>query len=104
VADALRRSAVETFMDHVVLHERVGELEAITTDLTGTMRALEAESAAHRDDAVSARADLEVLQAERELLGAELEVIRATRTWKLHDWLARHALVRRLAARTRPRR
>jgi glycosyltransferase involved in cell wall biosynthesis len=74
VADALRRRAVETLMGYVSLEERVHELEAELTSL--------------RDDVVSAR--------------AELEVIRATRTWKLHDRLAGHALVRRVAARSRP--
>jgi glycosyltransferase involved in cell wall biosynthesis len=67
-----------------------GELDAVRRELKDVRAQLEAEegfSAAHAAEAEVARATARDLQA-------ALDVVRATRTWRLHDRLARLSVVR----------
>ena len=88
VADALRRSAVETYRDLALEREQVQRLEATNAELgelASTIPGLRAELAALSDEAATAQ--------------AHLELIEATRTWRLHDRVARNRLARRVLAR-----
>jgi hypothetical protein len=70
-----------------------GDLDDVRRELKDVRAQLEAEegfSAAHAADAEAARAAARDLQA-------TLDAVRATRTWRLHDRLARSSLLRRLA-------
>jgi hypothetical protein len=99
VLDAVRRSAVETFMGQHALSGKVDELNGVVDALEARVSALtelgeaaneridelEAESAESRDEADAARSHLEQMQA--------------TRTWRVHDRLTALPLARRLLAR-----
>jgi GalNAc5-diNAcBac-PP-undecaprenol beta-1,3-glucosyltransferase len=101
VEEAVRRGAIELFMDRVVLSDQLQETQATVTDLrtdvartvdgldaaTRMVRELEEENAARRSEATLVRAHLEEMQA--------------TRTWRLHDRLMRNPLLRRALARHR---
>jgi hypothetical protein len=89
VAAALRLSAIETFMEQSYLREQVQELETGIAELRDGLgqriKELETENAAWRDEAAAAC--------------AQLELIQRTRTWRLHDRLARRPMLTRLLAR-----
>jgi hypothetical protein len=92
VLDALRRSAIDTYMARFVLREQVEQLEA---DLALARTELgAAQEQAARLDAESRAARHAAVIAEAELAG-----MRATRTWRLHDRLAEYGLLRRVLAR-----
>ena len=96
VADAVRRSAIETFMDQQVLREQVQalsdgvvELREVTGGRIAHLEAIERELGADNDR----------LRAELGADRSEVELMRATRTWRLHDRLAGLPVLRRMLAR-----
>ncbi len=97
VADAFRRHAVQGRLDHDALLDRSAEereaWETHRRHLTEQNMALAADLAHGRAQlAALTSADARARQAQ-----GELDAIRGTRTWQLHESLARYSFVRRLA-------
>jgi hypothetical protein len=103
VTDAVRRSAIETYMDRVVLGEQVQEMSTgiieLRDDTARRIAAFEAESTALRAALEEARAEATDDRDEASAARADLELVHATRTWRLHDRLSALPLLRRLLAR-----
>jgi hypothetical protein len=94
VEEAIRRSAIRTFMDQQVLREQAQELSDGVLALREHAGAVEAD----RDRVVLERDELvERLAATND----ELDAIRATRTWRWHDRVTANPAVRRLYGRLR---
>jgi glycosyltransferase involved in cell wall biosynthesis len=95
VSDELVNAKQSLEQTHAERNAAQGELDAVRRELKDVRAQLQAEegfSAAHAADAEVARSTARDLQV-------ALDAVRATRTWRLHDRLARSSLVRWLAHR-----
>lgn len=106
--EAIRLSfELEAVVDEVAdarksLELRQAELEAVQTELTAVqteLTAVHTELTAVRDAAEAHAAEAEDARKTARDLQIALDTVRATRTWRLHDRLARWSVFRWLARR-----
>jgi hypothetical protein len=85
---------------HAELDAVRAELEAVRAELAavhGELAAVHGELEVAQDASATHAADAEVARATARELQISLDAVRATRTWRLHDRLARSSVFRRLA-------